>query len=492
MSFPLLYEINTRCWLAELSKKNNRPITLANIPENESAEWQRFGFTHIWLMGVWTTGPRGRAMALKAQREYAEVLPDLRQEDIGASPYAIADYLVSPTLGGEEALQKLRRQLHTRGLKLILDFVPNHVGLDHLWLKERPELFVQGQGDSLETFLEETNHGPRWLAHGKDPYFSPWVDTVQLDYRRADTRAAIIEILQSIANRCDGVRCDMAMLLLNDVFAKTWRQFPVTNDQLPITDREFWSDAISGVKKVHPDFLFLGEIYWGLEQRMQALGFDYAYDKSLCDCLTARDNAAVQRHLLETPPEVIARGAHFLENHDEKRIASMLSPAEHRAAALLILSLPGMRFLHEGQLTGARLRVPVQLLRRASEPADIEINRTYERLLTTLPASAVGKGKGELLQPREAWSGNPTAENIILVQWQTQPSEFDLVAINLASHPSQCYAPLKIPESSTRNWSAKDLLGEQEFVREGGEMKKAGLYLDLPAHASQLFHLRGA
>jgi|ERR1051326_1864383 hypothetical protein len=492
MGYPLLYEINTRCWLAELSKQNNRAITLANVPESELKEWQRLGFTHIWLMGVWTTGPRARARALKAhtQGEYAEALPDLRQEDIGASPYAVADYAVSPTIGGDSALQEFRRRLHIHGLKLILDFVPNHVGLDHRWLKERPELFVQDQDESPETFLEETSIGPRWLAHGKDPYFPPWVDTVQLDYRRADTRAMMTEILQAIANRCDGVRCDMAMLLLNDVFAKTWERFPVTNHESAVADREFWNDAIFTVKKTHPDFLFLAEAYWGLEPRLQALGFDYTYDKDLYDQLITRNNAGAQRHLLDTPAEVIARGAHFLENHDEKRIASILPRAEHRAAALLILSLPGLRFLHEGQLTGARVKVPVQLLRRASEPADPEIRQMYEQLSTALQGSAVGQGKAELLRPREAWSGNPSVQNIILVQWQTEQSEFDLVAINLASHPSQCYARLNIPDKAVHQWSIKDLLGDQEFVRE--DIQKNGLYLDLPAHASQILHFRPA
>ena len=301
MRFPLLYEINTRCWLEELSRNANRPITLAEIPQKHFDDWQRLGFTHIWLMGVWTSGPRARTIALKdhSKQEYSEALPDLRDADVAASPYAIADYSVSPALGGELALQRFREQLHHRGLKLFLDFVPNHLGLDHRWLKERPELFVQGQGQAPETFLEETNQGPRWLAHGKDPYFAPWTDTVQLDYRRADTRDAMTQLLQSIARRCDGVRCDMAMLLLNDVFAKTWERFPIANHQSPITDTEFWSDAISEVKKAFPRFLFLAEAYWGLEHRLQALGFDYTYDKALYDCLIAHNNAGVQQHLLE-------------------------------------------------------------------------------------------------------------------------------------------------------------------------------------------------
>lgn len=493
MRFPLLYEINTRCWLAELSKKNNKAITLADVPESEIKQWQALGFSHIWLMGVWRTGPRARAMALKTHspQEFSQASLDWREDDVAGSPYAIAEYSVAAELGGDAGLEKFHEELHRQNLKLILDFVPNHLGLDHRWLKERPDLFVLGEGESPETFLEETSAGPRWLALGRDPYFPPWTDTVQLDYRRKDTREAMIGLLQSLADRCDGVRCDMAMLLLNDVFGKTWERFPVS-DCHPAVSTEFWAEAISAVKKSIPDFLFLAEAYWGLEKRLQGLGFDFTYDKTLYDCLITRDNAAVQRHLLELKPEVLAAGAHFLENHDEKRVASIFCLAEHRAAALLILSLPGMRLLHEGQLSGARLKIPVQLVRRATEPTDSEIQQMYKQLLAALQGSAVGNGCGELLRPQEAWSGNPTAQNITLVQWQKERLEFDLVAINLASHPSQCYAPLTVANGSVDEWSMNDVFGDKRYFKLGADLKKNGLYLDLPAHAAQLFHFQPA
>src|SRR5437773_11156308 len=138
----------------------------------------------------------------------------------------------------------------------------------------------------------------------------------------------MLDLLKSLAERCDGVRCDMAMLLFNDVFARTWERFPVPGS-VPVS--EFWATAILEVKQAHPDFIFLAEAYWGLEGRLQALGFDYTYDKTLYDRLIARDSAP--SHLRNLPPKFIAASAHFLENHDEPRIASMLSPAEHQAAA---------------------------------------------------------------------------------------------------------------------------------------------------------------
>ena len=484
---PILYEINTRCWLRELSDARGQKVTLANVPDDVFARWQGLGFTHIWLMGAWTSGPKCRARALAEPdllKAYNAVLPGWNEEDVGGSPYAIAAYVVPGILGGESALAGFRQKLHAHGLKLVLDFVPNHLGLDHAWLHEQPDFFVQSQVKVPGTFAQETVAGVRWLAHGRDPYFLPWNDTVQVDYRRGGARAAMKELLLSVAARCDGLRCDMAMLLLNDVFAKTWEHFSPAAEK---PEHEFWAEVIPAVKHHHQDFLFLAEVYWDLEVRMQELGFDYTYDKRLYDELFWRNAAGAQRRLAGASPKFIAASAHFLENHDEPRIASQLSAAEQRAAALVILGLPGMRFLHEGQLTGARVKVPVQLARRPIEPADPEVARIYDQLFTTLPCTAVGSGRAELLKPREAWPGNPTAQNVLMVQWQAEPLEFDLVVVNLAPHRSQCYAPLTVTALGERNWTVRDLLGSERYERFGADLAEQGLYLDLPAHGAQLF-----
>jgi len=485
---PLLYEVNTRCWLRSLSDTSGTTITLASVPETEFTEWQRLGFTHVWLMGDWTTGPRSRAEALRPpelRQAYDQALPGWQDADVAGSPYAIAAYSVPETLGGEAGLAKFRQRLNERGLKLVLDFVPNHVGLDHVWLTEQPEVFVQSQHEMPGTFAHQAGGRLRWLAHGKDPYFSPWTDTVQLDYRRSATRSAMMELLVSIASRCDGVRCDMAMLVLNEVFAQTWERFQVSGSP-PIS--EFWASAIESVRNSHPRFLFLAEAYWGLEARLQALGFDYTYDKTLYDGLVHRDAPGVHRHVLELAPKELAAGVHFLENHDEPRIAANLSVEEHRAAALVILGLPGLRFLHEGQLDGARLKLPVQLCHRTREPAQAETQKLYEQLLTAVSTSAVGRGKSQVCRPRAAWADNPTAQNFVIVQWQLNPPEFDLVVVNLAPHRSQCYASLGLEHLAEHNWLIKDLLGQEQYKRVGDDLQKQGLYLDLSAHKAQLFH----
>jgi hypothetical protein len=492
MPHPLLFEINTRCWLRELAQTSGRPVTLADVPDSEFLSWQRLGFTHVWLMGAWTGGPRARAQALANQdlrRACAEALPDWTEQDVAASPYAVAAYQVPQALGGNDGLVRFRRRLQSFGLKLLLDFVPNHLGLDHPWVKERPELFVQSPTPRPETFAEDTPSGRRYLAHGKDPNWAAWSDTVQLDYRSAATRQAMIDLLREIAGWCDGVRCDMAMLLLNEVFARTWKGFPVQGSP---PAQEFWTEAISTIRRSYPEFLFLAEVYWGLEPRLQALGFDYTYDKTLYDLLVARAPGGVQRHVLGLGQDALEAGAHFLENHDEPRIASLLAFPEHRAAALVILGLPGMRFLHEGQLQGARKRLPVQLIRRALEPVDANIAAMYDQLLEALRGSAVGRGTPLLRVPRQAWQGNPTAQHFVLVQWNATSPTFDLVVVNLAPHASQCYAPIKLPEVTAASWTVNDLAGPDRFIRKSNELKEHGLYLDLPAHGGQILHFEPA
>ena len=487
MTQPVVYEINTRCWLRELSAQAGRPITLADIPDSEFRHWQTLGLTSIWLMGVWTGGPRARARALEIPelaQAYSQALPGWTQADVGPSPYAVADYRVSATLGGESGLQAFRQKLQSFGLKLLLDFVPNHLGLDHPWTTEYPERFVQAPGPQPDALAVGTSAGRRYLAFGRDPNCPPWTDTLQLDYRRADTRAAMLDLLLGVCSLCDGVRCDMAMLVLQDVFANTWKQYPCDR---PTDGAEFWAEAIAAARRRDPGVLFLAEVYWGLEPRLQSLGFDFTYDKGLYDRLVSREPGGVQQHLLGISTDCLRAGAHFLENHDEQRIAALLSDGEHRAAALTMLGLPGLRLIHEGQLSGWRRRLPVQLIRRSAEPTNGPVRAMYDQLLTALGSAWIGQGPARLLMPKPAWEGNPTAQHFVLVQWHGTDSRFDLVVVNLAPHRSQCYAPLQMGTTSAGAWSLRDLLGAERFVRTHEELRERGLYLDLPAHGAQLF-----
>ncbi|MEY2599297.1 MAG: hypothetical protein RLZZ142_1556 [Verrucomicrobiota bacterium] len=493
MAHPLLFEINARHWVSELSRAHGKPVDLASIPDRELDALAEVGITHLWLMGVWPTGPRSKAEALRhpdLRNAYSEAVPDWKESDVLGSPYAIAQLHVSPLLGGDPALASLRSRLAHRGIRLLLDFIPNHLGLDHPWVQSDPLLFVGSHAPFPDSFPVSLPNRTRFLAHGKDPYFPGWTDTVQLDYRRAQTRRAMTELLRAISKKCDGVRCDMAMLVLSEVFEKTWAHVPCED---PCGEAgEFWREAIASIKKEEPHFLFLAEAYWGLEGRLCELGFDYAYDKHLYDLLLHDRPWEVQPHLLGMGPEN-QRRAHFLENHDEPRVANALGIAKHRAAAALILGLPGMRFLHDGQLQGLHRFARVQLARRATEPANSAVEELYGKLLPAFAKSGVGKGEALLLTPVRAWDYNPTAQCICTVLWQDPQNEdhFELLVVNLAPHRAQCRVVLPLPPAETSpnssTWLLSDRLGHERWQRDSHELTTAGLFLDVEPHAAQLF-----
>jgi hypothetical protein len=332
-------------------------------------------------------------------------------------------------------------------------------------------------------------HGERYIAHGKDPYFAGWTDTLQIEYRRRETRQAMIEQIEKIAARCDGIRCDMAMLMLNDVFEKTWAHAPAMNAQgEPIEScaDEFWWTAIGATKEKYPGFLFLAEAYWDLEDRLCSLGFDYAYDKKLYD-LEMHGDWGVTDHLKKLGDRNHKR-AHFLENHDEPRVATRLSLEAHRAAALLTLSLPGMRFVHDGQLEGRRRFARIQLARTAVEDKDSQIEAIYASLFEALQTSAVGRGEAQILETT-GWEGNDTNLAITAVQWQRygEVKAFDLVVVSNSKERVQ--GNIKITAQGVKNgtWLLQDRLSPERWERDGDDLASHGLYVDLPPHAAQLF-----
>ncbi len=512
-SSPLLYEIYTRQWLHGLSTRKGREIDLWGVPEDELDTWARRGFTHIWLMGMWPTGGKSKHEALnhpELRRAYDDALPGWTDADVGGSPYAVSAYAVPPSIGGDDALKALRGRMAERGIKLILDLVPNHTGLDHKWAMEKPHHYVGSPTPIPEAIKVRGAHGDRFIAHGKDPYFAGWTDTLQIDYRRRETRDAMVELIDKIAARCDGVRCDMAMLLLNDVFAKTWAHVPAMDAKgapiEPCTD-EFWSTAIGAIKHKHPGFLFLAEAYWDLEDRLCNLGFDYAYDKRLYD-LVMQGDWGVAGHLRGLGPKN-ARRAHFLENHDEPRVNGRLPLQAHKAAALLTLSLPGLRFLHDGQLEGRRRFARIQLNRTAIEEKDNDVEAMYAGLFEALLPSRVGHGACQVLDVLPGWEGNPTHNAFTILQWQRAPDGratderagderaadgadgpsdgFDIVVVNHAPHQSQCWVKLSARGLAGGKWTLQDRLSPERWEREGDDLHSKGLFLDVAAHGAQLF-----
>jgi hypothetical protein len=484
--YPALYQVNTRVWLTELARLLGRPATLDDIPDAALDQFAALGFDWVWMLSVWQTGAAGRQVSLSNsewRREFEETLPDLSDDDIPGSGFAITGYKVHEALGGDVALARLRERMRRRGLRLMLDFVPNHTGLDHPWVEDHPEYYVAGT--ELDLARAPRNYtwahrqrGDRLLAHGRDPYFPGWPDTLQLNYGNPATQEAMAAELVKIAGQCDGVRCDMAMLVLPDIFERTWG----------VRAEPFWPKAIRRVRERVPDFCFMAEVYWDLEWVLQQQGFNYTYDKRLYDRLRERHAGPVRDHF-RAGLDYQDRLARFLENHDEPRAAAIFPRPVHEAAAVITFLTPGLRFFHQGQFQGRTKRISPHLGRAPVEPSDQELGKFYDWLLGILRRPAVRQGEWRLLECVPAWEGNWTWDRFLAFAWQLHGEERLLVAVNYADNQGQCYVRLPFTDLGNARWRLTDQLREATYDRDGNDLQGRGLYLDVPPWQASVFTL---
>ena len=482
---PSLYQVNTRVWLTELSRQLGRRATLDDIQDRDLDRLSEAGFDYVWFLSVWQTGAASQKISRslpELRREFEHTLTDLREEDIEGSGFAITGYVVPKKLGGNAALSRLRERLRKRQLQLMLDFVPNHTGLDHPWVEKHPEYYVAGTAEDISHSPHNygwarRKQGDRVLAYGRDPYFPGWTDTFQLNYANPKTQDAMIAELLNIAGLCDGVRCDMAMLLLPEIFERTWG----------IAAEPFWPKAIAKVRESYPNFRFMAEVYWDLEWTLQQQGFDYTYDKRLYDRLRDGHAKAVREHFL-ADLQYQNKLARFLENHDEPRAATTFCPACHKAAAVVSFLCPGLRFFHQGQFEGRRKRISPHLVRAPVEPLDQGMGEFYDRLLSVLRQEVVRSGNSQLLGCRPAWDGNRSSDSFIAFWWELNEQRF-LVVVNYSGEQGQCYVTLPFSALANAGWRLTDLLGDAVYERVGSDLLERGLYLDEPAWKAMVFTL---
>ena len=484
--YPSLYQINTRVWLTALSRQLGRRATLDDIPDAELDRLAAMGFDWIWLLSVWQTGAAAQAVSRSNpewRHDFEQTLPDLTEDDIPGSGFAITGYTVHRDLGGDTALARVRERMRQRGLKLMLDFVPNHMAPDHPWVEEHSEYFIPGTEMDLARAPKNytwarRQRGDLLLAYGRDPYFDGWPDTLQLNYANPALQEAMIGELTRISEQCDGVRCDMAMLVLPDVFERTW------GIRAPL----FWPEATSRVRERTPGFCFMAEVYWDREWDMQQQGFDYAYDKRLYDRLREGHARSVREHF-HAGLDYQDKLARFLENHDEPRAAATFPSGQHEAAAVITFLAPGLRFFHQGQFEGRLKRISPHLGRAPEEPVNESLKQFYARLLEVLRRPAVRDGEWRLLECAPAWDGNGSNDAFIAFAWQGADGVRVLVAVNYAAHPSQCHVRGSFGDLAGRSWRLRDLLGDAVYDRDGNDLATNGLYLDVAPWQCHAFEL---
>jgi hypothetical protein len=475
VKFPVIYEINTWAWLAEISSRVSKPVTLANIPDTEWDQLAAWGFDVVWFMGVWERSPAGVEISNRNEgllADFQRALPDFHPEDNIGSPYCVRRYEVDARLGGPDGLATARRALANRGMRLMLDFVPNHVALDHPWVTTHPEYLISGdQSDRARDPQSYAVVNGLIFACGRDPNSSAWQDVLQVNAFSAGLRAEVIKTLRGIAAQCDAVRCDMAMLMLSQVFERTWGE---RAGPKPIED--YWNDIIPAVRTEYPSFKFIAEVYWDLEAALLQQGFDFCYDKRFYDCLVHEPVERVRRHLLGSL-EYQERLVRFLENHDEPRAAATSPPAKARASAVAMLTLPGARLLHQGQLEGRRIRLPVFLGRLPVEPVNSDCMGFYRRLLAVLQVDLFRKGDWQMCDV-SGWPDNATCQNLLSWCWRMGRTSA-VIVINYASTSSQGLVRVPWDDLAGADWRLEDLLSRETYNRAGDTLRTPGLFIDL-------------
>jgi hypothetical protein len=462
-----VWEVHTWCWLGALADELGRPVTLADVPEGAWDALARPGVDAVWLMGVWERSPTGRALAavLFGGRYPAA--------DVVGSAYAVRRYVPDARLGGAEGLAAARAALARRGVRLVVDLVPNHVALDHPWVDEHPDWFVH------------TDDGA--IARGRDPYFPPWEDVAQLNVFHPGLRAALAATLEDLAEVADGVRCDMAMLLLSDVVVRTWGE---RAGAVPAV--EPWREVLAPVRASHPGFAVVAEAYWGREGDLRHLGVDACYDKSLYDAFVHGDVDAVRARVGDIADDPTG-GVRFVENHDEPRLAATLGAAgAWRSALVATATLPGWLLLHEGEQAARRERTPVQLARYLAEPPPgdggvdaVAVAAVHDRLLGAL-AGGLRRGTWTVREVT-GWPDDDSWRR--LVAWTWEGDDRYLVVVNLGDGPA--HGRVVVP-----GWpgplALDDLLHDARYDRDGDELGTTGMYVGLDGHDAHLFRIAGA
>jgi glycosidase len=488
-NYPVLFEINTRVFLRRFDTKEKR-AALMDVPVSYWESLATKGVNAVWLMGIWKTCStviESCCFEEGLRKSYDKSLKNWRREDVIGSPYAIDCYEVNPAIGSTQDILAVKKVLNDLNIALVLDFIPNHFSADSCYIQTNPEIFLECDAaayqQDVHTFFQNPKQPGKYFAHGRDPFFPAWTDTTQINYYSAEARAFMTQQMLKIAGLCDGVRCDMAMLVLNNIFQNTWGGILYSHEGSR-PESEFWQDAIAEVKLKHPGFVFIAEAYWDLEWDLQQLGFTYTYDKRLYDRLKSAPVRSINAHL-KAEIKYQNKLVRFIENHDEERAVAMFGKEQSFAAAVIMATIPGMRLFHDGQWEGKKIKLPVQLGREPVENKQPSVELFYELLRTVTADELFHNGEWRLLETIPSSAGNFHYENMLAWEWRLK-DEHALVIVNYSVNFAQCRVRFEAPVKSGE-FLLRDVFNKDEYYRTADEVQKAGLYVELLPWHTHIF-----
>lgn len=483
---PTILQISTRPYLYELSQERGKTFkTLRDIPDDVIDDWAGKHFDFVWLMGIWQVGPVGIEHDRTDQGlidGFKKNLPDYTSEDAIGSPYSITDYVCNIELcpNGDSDVAFTRKRLNAKGIKLMVDFVPNHSALDSPWVEENMDYYIRAPKGSTPPY-DPSRYYKNGIAYGNMQYSSAWTDVAQINYFNPDTRKLMTNKLKHVASVADGIRCDMAYIDTNDYFETTWsNELKSWGYSKPAT--EFWTDAIKEVKAAYPDTIFLAEVYGDIFKKLIEQGFDYTYDKELLD----RFKSGHLDNIRGWIKDMIPYNAHmnrFLENHDDNRAVSVFDNNYDRvlAAAIGTYTLPGMRFFFQDQWFCYKNKLDVHLRRSYPEPKIDQCMKFYDKFIPIMndPIIKEGDWTNKEVQGDEAW-------RLMAWTWIGERGDKFLIVLNFSQEKAS--GTIVLPEASGMGLiTLKDLLTGEEYQRSADELRSKGLFVILDSMKAHIF-----
>ena len=385
---------NAYVWLDQLSKLYQRPIQhLDQIPDEELDRLAQWGFSGLWLIGLWE-----RSLASKRIKQLRG------NPDAVASAYSLLDYQIAGDLGGEDAYQSLRQRAWHRGIRLASDMVPNHMGIDSRWVMEHPDWFISQEYSPFPSYsfnganlswdervgiyvedhyfnntdaavvfkrVDHWSGQERYIYHGNDGTSMPWNDTAQLNYLKPEVREAVIQTILHVARKFPVIRFDAAMTLAKKHFQRLWFPEPGTGGAIPsraehgLTKEqfdaaipiEFWRELVDRVAQEVPDTLLLAEAFWLMEGYfVRTLGMHRVYNSAFMNMLRDEKNAEyrlVMKNTLEFDPEILKRYVNFMNNPDERTAVDQFGKEDkYFGICTMMVTLPGLPMFGHGQVEG--------------------------------------------------------------------------------------------------------------------------------------------
>jgi len=549
MSKVVLIAKNIYVWLYQLSNKYGRWISrLDQIPDEELDILAKWGFSGLWLIGLWERS--------SASQKIKQICGN---PEAVASAYSVYDYVIAEDLGGELALENLKNRAWQRGIRLASDMVPNHMGIYSKWIIEHPDWFIQldyppfpsynfngpnlsgdervgiyledgywSRRDAAVVFKRVDNWtgAVRYIYHGNDGTSMPWNDTAQLNFLRADVREAVIQMILHVARKFPIIRFDAAMTLTKKHYQRLWFPQPGSGGAIPsraglgiakeefdrIFPNEFWREVVDRVAKEVPNTLLLAEAFWLMEGYfVRTLGMHRVYNSAFMNMLKMEENAnyrSVMKNVLEFNPQILKRFVNFMNNPDEHTAVAQFGKGDkYFGIAIMMVTMPGLPMFGHGQIEGWIEKYGMEY-RKAYWHEEIDWHLVQRHKAEVFP----------LMKKRHLFSG---VENFALYDFYTQQGwvNEDVFAYSNRAGDERALVIYHNKYDSTKGWirfsTAMSVEGKLiqktlsqalalksdsqyyyifrdyktglDYIRQGKELAEKGLYIELNAYQYHIF-----